>query len=79
VPQVSPAWNNPFGFGLRGLTPVAAPARDTVTAFDGAPRTAGLSQWAEGDHFVIFRDPRARDMYARFLRSALDGRAEIAP
>jgi len=79
MPQIAPTWSTPFGFGLRGLSPVPSPARDTVQGFDGVARTAGFSQWADGDHFVIFRDARARDMYGRFLATALQDRAEIAP
>jgi hypothetical protein len=77
--QVRPSWNTPYGFGLRGLTPVAGPARDTITGFDGVTRTAGFSQWEDGDHFVLFEDGDARDMYGRFLRGAFDGAPEIAP
>lgn len=79
LPQMSPAWNAPDGFALRGLSPAPSPATHNLTGWDGAPRTGGLSQWEEGDHFVIFRERRATNMWQRFVRTSLEGRPSILP
>lgn len=49
------------------------PLVDNVAAWDGSSITAGLSQWDDGDHYVLFDDPAARDVARWFVYSALLG------
>jgi predicted esterase len=77
LPQVDPAWNTPDGLVLRGLEPLPTPVRDNIPAFDGTTITGGLSQFADGDHFVVFREPDAASQVLGFLESAADGAPAI--
>ena len=74
---LTPAMNAPEAHSLRGLAPVTNPASNNATGFDGSPVTAALSQWPEGDHFVIFDIPEAADMYRDFLSEAIAGSPSI--
>lgn len=56
---------------LLGFDGDPLPLSDNVQGWDGRPVTAGLSQYPEGDHFVIFTDPAARDLVKGFVKSAL--------
>lgn len=77
---VRPAWNLTEGFELRGLQSLAAPAARTQRGYDDRMISAGFSQWESGDHFVIFRDPRASDMWVRFVRTGFtEGAPVILP
>jgi hypothetical protein len=64
---------------LRGLDSETMPVAANRYAWNGAPITAGLSQWADGDHFVVFSDVEARDIVRTFVQSTLDGDPVIAP
>ena len=50
-----------------------APAIHNREGVNGEPVTAGLVQYGDGDHFVIFRDPNAAALYRDFLQTALNG------
>jgi predicted esterase len=64
----------------RGLGVEAYPARDNVVGWDGAPRTAGLSQHDSGTHFVIFQQELARDLARNYIGAALfDASPSIDP
>lgn len=56
---------------LLGLEATRLPAQANVTDWNGQPITAGLSQWEDGDHFVVFSIPEARDLVRNFITSAL--------
>lgn len=77
--QVQPAWNAPDGLVLRGLEPLRGPVSDNVIGFDGQPVTGVLSQWEDGDHFVVFQDSDASGMVRDFLETAIDGSPEVDP
>lgn len=61
------------GAVLRGFDSTELPQQAHVPGFDGRPVTAGFAQFFSGNHFVVFRDPKARDMVRRFLLTSLDG------
>ncbi|TVQ89943.1 MAG: hypothetical protein EA397_13360 [Deltaproteobacteria bacterium] len=77
LPPILPAWNVTDGFELRGLSTREGPASRTIEGYDGRSLTCGLSQWSGGDHFVIFRDDRASDMWVRFVRTSFGTSAPI--
>ena len=49
-----------------------APAVNNRPTADGERVTAGLVQYRDGDHFVIFREPGAAALYREFLQTALN-------
>jgi hypothetical protein len=75
--QIIPAWNRPAGLTLRGLEPARSPYSGGTTGWDGSEVTLGLSQWEEGDHFVIYEDRDAAVMVQEFFRSAVTGTPTI--
>lgn len=79
LPRVAPAWNDPLSHALRDLPVSSAPAMGNAVDWSGAPITAALSQWEEGDHFVIFDDPRATRMVQRFVETCAEGEPMILP
>lgn len=78
TPWLAPGVTAPDSQLLRGLDPQPGPLQENATAWDGAV-TAALSQWAEGDHFVVFDEPDAARLYRDFLETAAGGTAVIAP
>jgi pimeloyl-ACP methyl ester carboxylesterase len=54
-----------------GLGVVSYPATANVVGWDGAPRTAGISQYDTGTHFVIFQQELAKDLARNYVGSAL--------
>jgi hypothetical protein len=78
LPFVGRRLTDDAGMTLRGFVdPLPTPAYGDVLGWDGAPVTAGFSQWASQDHFVIFQKSAARDLVRNFLDSALAGYPEI--
>ncbi len=72
APQLTPAFDQPPVFGAQQLEGLVPPVAANQAGWDGTPVTSGLSQWAEGDHWVVFDDPAAARMYQRFLVTARD-------
>lgn len=68
VPILEPVAHPIEGISLLGLEPEIAPVRGNVA---GGRASAGLAQYADGDHFVIFDVPSAQQRYAKFLNSLL--------
>jgi len=54
-----------------------SPASLNSEAWDGSSVTAGLLQYEDAGHFVIFQDTGARDAYVHFLDTALSDVPEI--
>ena len=52
-----------------GAQPATTLVRGNVA---GGKATAGLAQYENGDHFVIFDLPSAQQRYAKFLESLLN-------
>ncbi len=77
IPFVGPRWSRGEGMLLRGLDSQPLPVDNNVRAWNGQLFTAGLSQWEKGDHFVIFRDPEARDVVRQFVHSVLIEQAPV--
>jgi hypothetical protein len=73
VPIVGEPVTTPDGLSLRGLSPVALPSEDDAEDWDGGSVTAGLGQYADQDHYAIYQDNNARELYSSFLLSALSG------
>ena len=48
-----------------------------TTSRDGEPRTAGVSQYPEQDHFTIFSHARAKIGYLHFAESCAAGTPEL--
>lgn len=61
------------GMQLRGFDTDPLPLAGNVPTHTGQPMTGGLSQWFDGDHFVVFRDPDARDLVRNFVATSLRG------
>lgn len=74
---ISPSMNEPMSHTLQQLEEYAPPVADNLSGFDGLPVTGGLSQWPDGNHFVVFDIPDAAVMYRDFLRGAADGAPTI--
>ncbi|HMV68343.1 MAG TPA: hypothetical protein PKA64_15960 [Myxococcota bacterium] len=71
APFAGRRWSAATGMLLRGLDARRLPVEDDMYGWDGEPITAGLSQWNDGTHFVIFEEPAARDVARNFVWSAL--------
>jgi acetyl esterase/lipase len=59
------------GLVLRALGAERLPVSANAEAWTGDRVTAGLSQYRDGDHFVVFTHAEARDLVREFVRSAL--------
>lgn len=59
------------GLVLRELGAQRLPVAANADAWTGEPITAGLSQYRDGDHFVVFTHTHARDLVREFVRTAL--------
>ncbi len=73
LPWVAPAASRGDAMRLRGIEDLPMPQMGNTRAFDGSLHTSGFMQFADGDHFVVFTDPQASDLYVNFLRSTADG------
>ena len=56
-----------------------SPAILNRKAYDGTKVTAGLAQFGDEDHFAIFYNETAADLYLKFLSTALDGGTPLIP
>ena len=68
IPLIEPVAQDIEGIDLLGLHTVFPPFRGNVA---GGHASAGLAQYPDGDHFVIFDVPSAQQRYANFLHSLL--------
>lgn len=69
TPPLAPTATWPASWDLAGLVELAVPVTQDAVAFDGAPVTAGFSQWASEGHDVIYENDDARATYRSFLGS----------
>ena len=74
---VSPAMNEPVSHSLQQLDVYTPPVQNNLVGFHGDQVTGALSQWPDGNHFVVFDIPEAAIMYRDFLRGAADGAPSI--
>lgn len=79
LPLVEPDVTSPDSIFLRGLSVLSAPVATNTVGFDGDDVTAALSQWDDADHYVLFVEEEAADMYRDFLASAAEGTPSIDP
>jgi acetyl esterase/lipase len=66
------------GMVLRGFDDSGFPQVGNATGWDGGAVTAGLTQFRQGDHWVIYSDEEARDLISTFVATALDGEPTVA-
>ncbi len=73
VPQLLGGQRDNPSFALEGLLPEAPPLTGNIAAQGGFPSvTAGLREFPNGDHFVVFDDPTARAEIGTFFRTLFD-------
>ncbi|MCB9676725.1 MAG: hypothetical protein H6737_16530 [Alphaproteobacteria bacterium] len=77
VPPIYPLATSAQGLELRGLNYSPPFTAQNALGYDG-PITAAFSQWTDGTHFVVFEEPAAAGMYARYLLSGSEGSPVIA-
>jgi hypothetical protein len=70
LPLIHPVARAPAAAAFRPL-PVAAPPVSENRPVPGGAVTAGLLQYAEEDHFPLFRNTDANRRFARFIETAL--------
>jgi hypothetical protein len=73
LPLIEPVAESVEGLDILGLSAFSRPASRTIRGPDGHYATAGFCQYPKGDHFPIFDDDDAIQMYQEFLRSAAYG------
>jgi len=62
---------------LAGEEPQPTPCQGNRTGWDGTAVTAGLAQYTDQGHFVVFYDADAADLYGSFLETSMQGEATI--
>ena len=79
LPVLSPAVHLSTAHSLFKNSVDTMPAMSNKESYDQSQVTAGLVQFSEDDHFAIFRNDEAADLYLNFLATALeDGRPWIS-
>lgn len=73
VPVLAPGATDEVAFVLRGTAERDGPLQDDVARYDGTPGTSGVAQWKGADHYLVFDDPVAADVYGEFLEGAAQG------
>lgn len=73
MPIVGDPATDPEALDLRDLSPDGLPTADNADDWNGDAITAGLGQFPDQDHYAIYYDRDARQLYRDFLVSALDG------
>jgi hypothetical protein len=73
IPMVKPVQHEHMGFPLAGLVSVQTPVSNNMVCPDGASSTAGLIQFKDQGHFVVFDDKTCIKMWSGFLDTALSG------
>jgi pimeloyl-ACP methyl ester carboxylesterase len=76
-PILAPEAHRSTAHDLLDLPEVEAPLQGNLVAWDGSRVTGALAQFEDRDHFAIFDDGDAQQLYAHFLATALAGSAEI--
>ena len=77
IPVLAPASNLSDAHLAQGLDENPRPAQNNRPAWDGTRVTAGLAQFSNRDHFAVFEDEDAAEMYGAFLQEATEGQARI--
>jgi pimeloyl-ACP methyl ester carboxylesterase len=77
VPIVGVPATSPEALELRGLSPDDLPAADNAVDWNGRAITAGLGQFPDNDHFAIYHNHQAKQIYQEFLSSALSGETRL--
>ncbi len=77
LPILEPVQQVSGGHGYRGTPTASTPAMGNIETWNNGQITGGLAQYADADHFVIFRDEQAASLYLHFLTTALDDAPEI--
>jgi pimeloyl-ACP methyl ester carboxylesterase len=73
LPLLSPVAHISTAHRITGGGSQDTPTRGNRSAWDGSRVSVGLGQYADADHFAIFDDPDAAELYQHFLATALDG------
>ncbi len=77
VPIVGDAATDPEGLALRGLSPDDLPTEGNAVGWDGDPVTAGLGQFPDDDHYAIYDNRDALQLYRELLVTALAGEPRL--
>lgn len=77
VPFVGERFAKAQGMLLAGLDSQSFPVEGNLQAWDGSQVTGGLSQWADGTHFVVFEEESARDLVRNFVDSTLHDEGSV--
>jgi pimeloyl-ACP methyl ester carboxylesterase len=77
LPILEPVAHVSEAHELLGITSEPLPALDNGAAWDGSSVTVGLAQYPDDDHFAIFDNSEAADLYGNFLQSAIAGEAVL--
>lgn len=72
LPLLAPASHVSTAHRLQDEGTHKTPAIENRRSWDGERVTAGLAQYADEDHFAIFNNEDAANLYQQFLSSALD-------
>jgi hypothetical protein len=73
MPILAPAATETEAHDLRGLPTWATDLEGDVATYDGSAVTAGMAQFRDGSHFVIWESDEAGDLYQSFLASVAAG------
>lgn len=67
------------GLALRGVSGVEGPVSENLTGADGQPYTGVFSQYPDGDHFIVSRDPAVETQLTAWFSSLVAGRGALPP
>ncbi len=71
LPILEPVVNASEAHELLGIASQTLPAENNRVAWNGESVTVGLAQYPDDDHFAIFDNSGAADLYGNFLQSAI--------
>ena len=77
LPVLKPAAHFGDGHRLRNLHAIPTPASLNIESWDDGMVTGGLAQFPEQDHFAVFNDEDAVELYSHFLSTALRDSPEV--
>jgi hypothetical protein len=77
LPILEPVAHVSEAHELLGITSQPLPAANNGYAWDGESVTVGLAQYPDDDHFAIFDNSEAANLYGNFLLSAIFGEAVL--
>lgn len=72
MPAIRPRSSSANSLDLRGLVDSPARTADNASSYEG-PITAGLVQWTDGSHFIVFEEPQVAEMYVTYLKTGSEG------